>query len=154
MIRAFPCDKGERESNLDQGTSSMCSGSLIKSFVSSDLQFSCKSWYLMGRNRCSDVQNGYETILEHSSNHLVWFWKLRQPQDHSNLGWIDDCTYFPFSCKFKQNKQHPKWPSAKYLCQKNQYYWFMQNIIDAVIHLMKNWYWILSCLLFVCSQCV
>ncbi len=90
----------------------MCSGSSIKSFVSSDLQFSRKSWYLMSRNRCSDVQNGYKTILECSSNHLVRFWMLRQPQDHSNLGWIDDCTYLPFSCKFKQNKQHPKWPST------------------------------------------
>ncbi len=109
MNCAFPGDKGEREPKLDQGTCSMCSRSLIKSFVSSDLQFSCKSWYLMSRNRCSDVQNRYKTILERSFNHLVRFWKLRQPQDHSNLGWIDDCTYFPFSCKFKQNKQHPKW---------------------------------------------
>ncbi len=92
----------------------MCSGSSIKSIVSSDLQFSRKSWYLMSRNRCSDVKNGYKTILERSSNHLVRFWKLRQPQDHSNLGWIDDCTYFPFSCKFKQNKQHPKWPSTQW----------------------------------------
>ncbi len=50
----------------------------------------------MSRNQCSDVQNGYKTILERSSTHLVRFWKLRQPQDHSNLGWIDDCTYFPF----------------------------------------------------------
>ncbi len=66
----------------------------------------------MNSNRCSDVQNGYKTILERSSNHLVRFWKLRQPQDHSDLGGIDDCTYFPFSCKFKQNKQHPKWPST------------------------------------------
>ncbi len=102
MNCAFPGDKGERESNLDQGTCSMCSGSSIKSFVSSDLQFSRKSWYLMSRNWCIDVQNGYKTILERSSNLLVRFWKLRQPQDHSNLGLIDDCTCFPFSCKFKQ----------------------------------------------------
>ncbi len=96
MICSFPGDKGEREPKTDQGRCSMCSGSSIKPFVSSDLQFSHKSWYLMSRNQCSDVQNGYKTILERSSTQLVRFWKLRQPQDHSNLGWIDDCTYFPF----------------------------------------------------------
>ncbi len=113
MNCAFPGDKGERGTKIDQGTCSMCSRSLIKSFGSSNHQFSRKSWYLMSRNWCSDVQNGYKTILERSCNHLVRLWKLRQPQDHSNLGWIDDCTYFPFTCKFKQNKQHPKWPSSQ-----------------------------------------
>ncbi len=112
MNCAFPGEKGERESNLDQGSCSMCSRSSIKSFGSSDLQFLHKSWYFMNRNQWIDVWNGYKMILERSSNHLAWFWKLRQPQDHSNLGWIDDCTNFPFSCKFKQNKQHPKWPST------------------------------------------
>ncbi len=131
MNCAFPSDKGERESILDQGTCSMCSGSSIKSFVSSDLQFSRKSWYLISRNRCSDVQNGYKTILELSSNQ---FWKLRQPQDHSNLGWIDDCTYFPFSCKFKQNKQHPKWPSTLPLkCWfsriRSAWFWDVQSLV-------------------------
>ncbi len=104
--------RGKGEPKIDQATCSICSRSSIKSFGSSNLQFSRKSWYFMSRNRCSDVQNGYKTILERSSNHLVRFWKLRQPQDHSNLGWIDDCTYFPFSYKFKQNKQHPKWLST------------------------------------------
>ncbi len=60
MTCAFPGDKGGRESNLDQGTCSMCSGSSIKSFGSSNLQFSHKSWYFMSRNRCSDIQNGYK----------------------------------------------------------------------------------------------
>ncbi len=105
MNCAFPDDKGERRSNLDQGTCSMCTRSSINSFGSSDLQFSRKTWYLMSRNRSSDIKNGYKMILERSSNHLVRFWKLRQPhQDHFNLGWIDDCAYFPFSYKFKQNK--------------------------------------------------
>ncbi len=49
----------------------MCSRSSIKSFESSDLQFSRKSWYLMSKNRCSDVQNGYRMILESSC--MIWF---------------------------------------------------------------------------------
>ena len=47
MDCAFPGDEGERESKIDQGTWSMCSGSSIKSFVSWDLQFQHKpgiSW--------------------------------------------------------------------------------------------------------------
>ncbi len=71
MNCAFPGDEGEREPKIDQGTCSMCSRSSIKSFGSSDRQFSRKSWYLMSRNRCSDVQNGCEMILKRSSNHLV-----------------------------------------------------------------------------------
>ncbi len=71
MNCAFPGDKGERESNLDQGTCSMCSGSSIKSFGFSDLQFSRKSYYLMSRNRWCDIQNGYKTILEHLLT--IWF---------------------------------------------------------------------------------
>ncbi len=63
--------------------------------------------------------------MERSSNHLVRLWKLRQPQDHSNLSWIDDCTYFPFSCKFKQNKHHPKWPST--LPLKQDHHWNNRN---------------------------
>ncbi len=71
MNCAFPCDKGERESKLEQGTWSMYSGSSIKIFGSSDVQFQLKTSYLTSRNRCCDVQNGYRTILEHSLT--IWF---------------------------------------------------------------------------------
>ncbi len=37
----------------------------------------------------------------------------------------------------------------KYLCQINWYYGIMQNIRDATMNLMKNWYWILSHILFI-----
>ncbi len=37
-----------------------------------------------------------------------------------------------------------------YLFQMNQYYQIMQNIRDAIMHLMKNLYWLLSHLLFIC----
>ncbi len=36
--------------------------------------------------------------------HLVRFWKHRQLQDHSNLGWIDDCQYSFCSDKFKEKQ--------------------------------------------------
>ncbi len=41
-----------------------------------------------------------------------------------------------------------------YSFQLNQYYWIMFNTMDATMHLMKNLYWILSLLLFVCFHCV
>ncbi len=41
-----------------------------------------------------------------------------------------------------------------YLFQMNQYYWIMQNIRDATMHLMKKLNWNLSHLLCVCSHCV
>ncbi len=103
MNCAFPGDKSERESKMDQGTWSMCSKSLIKSFGSSHLQFLHKTWYLTSRNRCCNDQMISNNPGKYPY-HLVRFWKLRQLQDHSNLGWIDGCTYFFFSCKFKQNK--------------------------------------------------
>ncbi len=61
--------KGKLEMN--QRTWSMCSRSSNKSFWWSDLQFQHKSWYLISRNPCCDIQNGYKTILEFSLN--IWF---------------------------------------------------------------------------------
>ncbi len=37
------------------------------------------------------------------------FWKHRYVEHHSNLGWIDDCQYSPYSYKFRENKQYAKW---------------------------------------------
>ncbi len=81
-------------------------------------------------------------FLERSSNHLVWFRKLRQHQDHSNLDWIDDCTYFPFSCKLNKSNniqsdhQHftpfplwfflPIWFSW-WFCNSNSKTWWVFN---------------------------
>ncbi len=70
MNCVFPGDKGEREPIIDQGTWSMCSWFSMKSFGSSDLQFSCNPWYPVGRNWCSDVQNEYKAILERF--HTIW----------------------------------------------------------------------------------
>ncbi len=104
--------RGKGEPKIDQGTWRMCSRSLIKSFGSIDLQFLHKIWYFTLRNWCCNAQHWYGMFLEHSSNYLVQFWKLRKPQDQSNLGWIDDCTYFPFFMQIQTNQitsrtEHP-----------------------------------------------
>ncbi len=61
----------------------MCSRSSIKSFGSSDLQFLHKIWYLMNRNQCCNIRNGYKMILERSF--AIWF----------NYGIIGNLKIFP-----------------------------------------------------------
>ncbi len=80
----------------------MCSGSSIKSFGTSDLQFQHKS----GISQVGIDAVTSRMYMERSWNVTLTSGMIQfmQLQYHSTLGWIDDCMYFPFLCKFKQNK--------------------------------------------------
>ncbi len=44
--------------------------------------------------------------------------------------------------------------SINKLCQNKKYYWVIQNIENHKKHLMKNWLWTFTFLLFVCPHCL